>query len=276
MKNAAGSAIIVRAALTCVACDIPAARKVCGFVGHNARLARSKCLKVFETEVFGDKPDFSGFDRSQWVPRENSSHRQYAFEHKSCNTLSDQKKIERDHGCQYSVLLELHYFDPIRMCVVDPMHNLLLGSAKHMVSVWTELNLVTSHHLKIIQDHVDCFVTPSDIGRIPGKISSGFSGFTAEQYRNWTLIFSLSALKDILPRQHFDCWHYFVKACYLICRRVEEVEEADGYLNLFCKRFEELYSKKYCTINLHLHGHLKSCVLDHGPEYSFGYLHSSA
>ena len=254
MKNAAGAAVIVRAALTCVACDIPAARKVCGFVGHNARLACSKCLKVFDTEVFGDKPDFSGFDRSQWVPRENSSHRQYAFEHKSCNTLSDRKKIERDHSCRYSVLLELNYFDPIRMCVVDPMHNLLLGSAKHVLSVWTELNLVTSHHLKIIQDHVDCFVTPSNIGRIPGKIASGFSGFTAEQYRNWTLIFSLSALKDILPQQHFDCWHYFVKACYLICRReisVEEVEEADGYLNLFCKRFEELYSKKYCTINLH-------------------------
>ena len=104
-----------------------------------------------------------------------------------------------------------------------------------------------SHHSKVIQYHVDCFVAPSDIGRIPGKIASGFSGFTAEQYRNWTLIFSLSALKDILPNRRFECWHYFVKACYLICRReisVEEAEEADGYLDLFCKRFEELYSKK--------------------------------
>ena len=109
--------------------------------------------------------------------------------------LSDQKKIERDHGCRYSVLLVLSYFDPIRMCVVDPMHNLLLGSAKHMLLVWTELNLIKSHHLKIIQDHVDCFVTPTDIRRIPGKEASGFSGFTAKQYRNWTLIFLLSALK---------------------------------------------------------------------------------
>ena len=32
------SSITVRLALTCVACDIPASRKVCGFVGHNARL----------------------------------------------------------------------------------------------------------------------------------------------------------------------------------------------------------------------------------------------
>ena len=31
-----GSQVVVRAALTCTACDIPAARKVSGFVGHNA------------------------------------------------------------------------------------------------------------------------------------------------------------------------------------------------------------------------------------------------
>ena len=65
VKAPDGSSILVRAALTCVACDIPAARKVCGFLGHNALLGCSKCLKQFPTESFGQKPDFSGFDRSQ-------------------------------------------------------------------------------------------------------------------------------------------------------------------------------------------------------------------
>lgn len=272
VKNATGATVLVRAALSCVACDIPAARKVCGFMGHSARLACSQCLKEFETEVFGDKPDYSGFDRSQWNPRENSDHWKWAFKHKECKTRADQKQIERLHGCRYSALLELEYFDPIRMCVVDPMHNLLLGTAKHMLSVWTDLGLITSRQLNDIQKHVDQFVTPSDVGRIPGKISSGFSGFTAEQYRNWTLIFSLSALKDILPHQHFNCWHYFVKACHLMCRQeisVEQVEEADNYIDLFCKKFEQLYTAQYCNINLHLHGHLKACILDHGPVYSF-------
>ena len=36
-----------RLALMCVACDIPAARKVCGFMGHGANLGCSKCLKFF-------------------------------------------------------------------------------------------------------------------------------------------------------------------------------------------------------------------------------------
>ena len=29
---------VIRVALTCVACDIPASRKVCGFLGHRATL----------------------------------------------------------------------------------------------------------------------------------------------------------------------------------------------------------------------------------------------
>ena len=37
----------VRCALLCVACDIPASRKVCGFLGHSADIGCSKCLKRF-------------------------------------------------------------------------------------------------------------------------------------------------------------------------------------------------------------------------------------
>jgi len=37
----------LRARLLCVACDVPAARKVCGFMGHNATQGCSKCTKKF-------------------------------------------------------------------------------------------------------------------------------------------------------------------------------------------------------------------------------------
>ena len=64
------------------------------------------------------------------------------------------------------------------MCVIDPMHNVLLGTAHH---VWRTLGLLD---LKKIQQRVDSYVTPSDVGRIPMKIQSGFSQFTADQWRN--------------------------------------------------------------------------------------------
>ena len=36
---------LIRCALLCVACDIPAGRKVCGFLSHNAHLGCSRCLQ---------------------------------------------------------------------------------------------------------------------------------------------------------------------------------------------------------------------------------------
>ena len=131
------------------------------------------------------------------------SHRQQSLQHRQCDSIAKQKDIERDHGCRYSVLLELPYYDVIRFCIVDPKHNLLLGTAKHMLSVWTSTGVIDKSKYLEIQGKVDRFVAPSDIGRIPSKIASGFSGFTAEQWRNWTLIYSLCAL---IPSQHYDCW----------------------------------------------------------------------
>ena len=37
----------------------------------------------------------------------------------------------------------------------------------------------------------------------------------------------------------------------------------------FCNQFEKLYGKKSVRINMHLHCHLKECVEDYGPVYSF-------
>ena len=40
-----GVQVTIRIALACIACDIPASRKVCGFLGHHASLACNKCFK---------------------------------------------------------------------------------------------------------------------------------------------------------------------------------------------------------------------------------------
>ena len=37
----------------------------------------------------------------------------------------------------------------------------------------------------------------------------------------------------------------------------------------FCTLFEQIYGKEHCTINIHLHCHLKQCIVDYGPVYSF-------
>ena len=41
----------LKSGLLCVACDIPAVRRVCGFLGHMAKLGCSKCTKEFHINL---------------------------------------------------------------------------------------------------------------------------------------------------------------------------------------------------------------------------------
>ena len=65
--------VCVNLALACVTCDIPASRKVCGFLSHNASMGCNKCLKKFNV-VFGEKADFSGYNREEWTLRSLEEH----------------------------------------------------------------------------------------------------------------------------------------------------------------------------------------------------------
>ena len=269
---------ILRCSLLCVACDMPASRKVAGFLRHGANLACTKCLKFFPGG-FGEKKDCLGFNRSQWPPRSNSKHCSGVETIAKCKVKTHREKREPELGCRYSVLLKLPYFDPIWMTIIDPMHNLYLGTAKHVLKdVWVEQNLITKKHLEVIQRCVDSVHVPSNFGRIPSEISSSFSGFTADQFKNWTNIFSLFALYDILPSEGFECWKHFVLASQLLNQihlTSANIQLAGAVLLQFCKRVERMYGKYVVTPNTHMHGHLKDCILDFGPIYGFGLLNAT-
>ena len=213
----------------------------------------SRCKKHFNS---GNGLDFSGFDRENWQPRNSSEHKQSAKRTLQETSPASQQRLCSELGARYSVLQELEYFDCIRYFVVDPMHNLYLGTAKLMMkNVWLkERNeFISDEDFERIQELVDSMTVPQDIGRIPGKISCSFSGFTADQWKNWTTVYSLFALKGVLPDNHLECWRHFVLACKLLGKKVltySDIELGDRHL-------------------MHLHGHLKECLLDYGPFHSF-------
>lgn len=257
----------VRAVILCVSCDLPAASKTCGFLGHAANLSCIKCLKVSPGGI-GCK-DYSGFDRSSWPKRDNHQHRRAV---QKIRTQTTQKEMESKMGCRYSCLLDLPYFDATRMLCIDPMHNLLLGTGKHMLSLWIDQGWIEKRHFISIQKFVDNLILPSRIGRIPKKIESAFSGFKADQFKSWIIIYSIPALYSILPTEHLECWRHFVLACRILCKQrlsMIEIDLADILLLRFCKRVQELYGRNAITPNMHLHCHLKEILLDFGPVQEF-------
>ncbi len=246
--------------------DLPATRKTCGFLSHSAALGCSKCLKRFPgTAGF---MDYSGFRRSAWPIRNNVIHRANVQAIKKCQTKVSQEKKESELGCRYSILIDLPYFDAVRMHVIDPMHNLYFGTGKQMINIWIKNgSLITSHFVEI-QKFVDSIVVPSDVGRIPRKIGSGFSGFKADQFKNWITIYSIPALYDIIPREQLECWRHFVLSCRILCKQnlsPSDVNLADALLLQFCNKVEALFGPSVVTPNMHMHAHLKQVILDYGP-----------
>ena len=261
----------MRCAVLCVSCDIPAGRKLCGFLSHAARLGCSRCYKPFPGSV--GNLDYSSFNRDTWNPRTQMKQRRDIDTIMAFQTKTERKRAESMFGCRYSSLLKLSYFDPVVMLAIDPMHNLFLGIAKrHLQSIWIALGLITNAHFGVVQDRIDRFLAPPDIGRIPTKIQSGFSSFTAEQFKNWVIHYSIIALRGLLTSDHLECWRHFVHACRILCLKtvtIDQVKLADAFLLQYCKRVERMYGKGVITPNMHLSCHLSSCVLDYGPVQNF-------
>ena len=115
--------------------------------------------------------------------------------------------------------MHLEYFDCVRFHLIDPMHNLFLGTAKHvMKTVWlSEENPIIPKNLYgALQEKIDKCIVPSSLGRIPYKIASSFSLFTADQWKILTMVLSLFALHDVLEEPDLECWSLFVQACQLL------------------------------------------------------------
>ncbi|WP_461043484.1 transposase family protein, partial [Streptomyces sundarbansensis] len=70
----------VRAAVTLVACDLPAARKLCGFTSPSSNCACHKCQNQFGSLMTDrHRRNFTNFDVSTWIPRTLENHRRNAL-----------------------------------------------------------------------------------------------------------------------------------------------------------------------------------------------------
>ncbi|CAG8568750.1 29327_t:CDS:2, partial [Racocetra persica] len=80
-----------------------------------------------------------------------------------------------------------------------------------------------------IQDQIDATPLPVDIGHINFKITSGFDALTADQWKTWSQ------------------------------RIITEAEIEAGHIAMmtFLKYAEQIYGKRFCSPNMHLHKHLR-------------------
>ena len=85
--------------------------------------------------------------------RTNEEHRKRVARIDRSANKTEQDHLQSEFGCRYSSLLQLPYFDPIRMLTIDPIHNLFLGTAKYMVrKVWIKHGYLNASKLSVIEE----------------------------------------------------------------------------------------------------------------------------
>lgn len=113
---------VVRCALICVVCDLPAARKINGFASfhHTQMCAMCHCTRQ-KHDSLNDSFATLGMRRT------NEEIRNSAQLYLDAADERERNEAVHNSGIRWSELLRLPYFDPSRFVVVDAMHNLFLG-----------------------------------------------------------------------------------------------------------------------------------------------------
>src|SRR5206468_12924530 len=192
-----------------------------------------------------------------------------------CTTRDERDAHVSANLVRWSEMLRLPYFNPIRHLIFDPMHCLFLGIAKWILKkLWIDGGKLSKSDLKLMENRAKQIKLPADMGRIPYKISTGegFSGFTADQWKTFILIYAIPLMWNLLAKPDQKILENFVRACSLLVGRIinyNELNEVHERLLKVATLIEENYGPKRITPNLHLCLHIADCCRDYGLLYSF-------
>ena len=70
-----------------------------------------------------------------------------------------------------------------------------MGTAQRVFEYWVDNGVLDSDKLKEVDRRILDLKMPSDAGRLPRKVSKYFRRMKADEWKNWTLVYSLYCLK---------------------------------------------------------------------------------
>lgn len=109
-----------RSALAVVVTDMPGSKRVSGLAGTG-----SKAHFCSHCEI--PLSDLANFDWRSWKPRDVTVLRDQAFAWKNAKCEADRDTIYKAYGVRWSELWRLSYWNPLKMLVIDGMHNIFEG-----------------------------------------------------------------------------------------------------------------------------------------------------
>ena len=127
---------------------------------------------------FAERTDYSGFDRENWELRSMKQHRQDVKKVLEQVTKTGIELAESQYGVTTSPSL---FSDPVKFTIIDCMHNLFLGTPKHLLWIWLDKDLLTKENFAQMECKMKLIRVPADTGRVPSNVLSSYAAFTAEK-----------------------------------------------------------------------------------------------
>jgi hypothetical protein len=171
----------------------------------------------------------------------------------------------------------LEYFDPARMTVLDPLHNLWEGLFKDLLkqflnSTEKEVKTLTKKLLEEFENEVAATRFPRSMGPVLGKIGHKMSKFTGHELKNMLNTFFLWLVDGSVTEDQFQLVQHLHVASRIADERVvtdELIEELDSNLEAYCTLYAEVYGGAALKPNHHFCRHLAGFMRDYGPTCAF-------
>ena len=222
--------------------------------------------------------------------RTNESQRQEAQTFMDCKNASQANKQAASTGVRWSSLMRLPYFDCVRYLVIDPMHNLYMGVAKHVLKLFFREGLIDGH----LEEVLRALKVPSGVGRVMSsfygssqvkqKKKAKLKYLKAEELLSFVRYYSDVLLEQLLvldvsdqvnstrkefSKQCYKMWKQFSAACKLSSAdyvKKQDIEKIRKHIFSFLQFFDELFPKD-AVPNLHFALEAVPILLDYGPNH---------
>ena len=280
----AGHIFRLRAWITTVTGDGPAAAKAMGFKRPGAALSPCRMCYIKGRRMPGSSihyvphdGKYSGFD----MRTEARTDINLAVQ------ANDEATYTQWGITRKSILTGLRSIHFPRSFPIDIMHCILLNIVPSLFRLWIgkvkgidedtnpEYRLSTQTLERIgaeLEDAASCI--PTSLGHVPRRVERHYNGFKAAEWKAWLTLYGIPCLVNRLPDAHL---HNFVVLSEIFTlatkwqlseRDVDRIGELSSF---FLQSYETLYYRgipgrlRLCTVNFHYLAHLRQHILDAGP-----------
>ncbi|KZP07470.1 hypothetical protein FIBSPDRAFT_665001, partial [Athelia psychrophila] len=109
-----------RSAIAVLVNDLPGGKKVAQMAGHSSKSHFCSLCTLHKDCISEINPE-------RWVPRNSDALQHVAYAWRDATSKAERDTIFAKFGVRWSELWRLPYYDPIRMLIIDGMHNLFEG-----------------------------------------------------------------------------------------------------------------------------------------------------